>query len=225
MSAFALSWIQFRAIVAKDLRAELRARHIWLGMGFFALLVLVVFNFAFDLRLENTVAVAPGALWVAFVFASVIGLGRTLATELERGRMDRLLLCPVDRQVLFLAKLTGNLLFMGAVELVALPVFAVLYNAPVLTPGILPVALLGTLGVATVGTLLSAVAATTRAREILLPLLVFPLLVPVVIAVVKATQAVISPVANDAPWLGLLVAFDIIFLSVSALTFQYVVEE
>ncbi len=225
MTGIALSWMQVRAILAKDLRAELRARHIWLGMGFFALLTLVVFNFAFDLRVENTAAVAPGALWVAFVFASVIGLGRTLAAEMERGRMDRLLLCPVDRQALFLAKLAGNLIFMGAVELVALPVFAVLYNAPVLVPSILPVVLLGTLGVATVGTLLAAVAATTRAREILLPLLLFPLLTPVVIAVVKATQAVIAPVANDAPWLGLLAAFDIIFLSVSALTFPYVVED
>jgi len=225
MSTFSLSWMQLRAIIAKDLRSELRARHIWLGMGFFALLVLVVFNFAFDLRVENTIAVAPGALWVAFVFASVIGLGRTLAAELERGRMDRLLLCPVDRQVLFLAKLAGNLLFMGAVELVALPVFAVLYTVPVLAPGMLPVVLLGTLGIATVGTLLSAVAASTRAREILLPLLVFPLLVPVVIAVVKATQAVISPVAHDAPWLGLLAAFDLLFLSVSALTFRFVVED
>jgi heme exporter protein B len=225
VSDLALSWTQLRAILAKDLRSELRAQHVWLGMGFFALLALVVFNFAFDLRIENTVAVAPGALWVAFLFASVLGLGRTLAAELERGRMDRLLICPVDRQVLYLAKLAGNLLYIGAVELVAIPVFAVLYNVPVLVPGILPVVLLGTLGIATIGTLLSAVAASTRAREILLPLLVFPLLVPVVIAAVKATQGVISPVANDAPWLGLLAAFDVLFLSVSALTFQYVVED
>ncbi len=224
-SRLSVSWLQFRAIVAKDVRSELRARHIWLGMGFFALLVLVVFNFAFDLRVDNTLAVAPGALWVAFVFASVIGLGRTVAAEMERGRMDRLLLCPVDRQALFLAKLAGNLLFMGAVELVAIPVFAVLYNVPVLVAGIVPVVLLGTLGIATLGTLLAAVAATTRAREILLPLLAFPLLVPVVIAAVKATQALVSPVANDAPWLGLLVAFDVLMLSVAALTFQYVVED
>ena len=224
-SQIGASWLQFRAIVAKDLRSELRARHIWLGMGFFALLVLVVFNFAFDLRVGNTLAVAPGALWVAFVFASVIGLGRTVAAEMEQGRMDRLLLCPVDRQVLFLAKLAGNLLFMGAVELVAIPVFAVLYNVPVLVGGIVPVVLLGTLGIATLGTLLSAVAATTRAREILLPLLAFPLLVPVVIAAVKATQALVSPVAHDAPWLGLLAAFDVLFLSVAALTFQYAVED
>src|SRR5262249_1051520 len=109
--------------------------------------------------------------------------------------------------------------------LVALPVFAVLYNVPVLAPGMLPVILLGTLGIATVGTLLAAVAASTRGREILLPLLTFPLLVPVVIAVVKATQAVISPVAHDAPWLGLLAAFDVLFVSVSALTFRSVVED
>jgi heme exporter protein B len=132
----------------------------------------------------------------------------------------------VDRQVLFAAKLVGNLLFLGAVEVVAVPVFAVIYDLqPVLSWSMVPILLLGTLGIATIGTLLSAVAATTRAREVLLPLLAFPLLVPVVIAVVKATQAVISPVANDAPWLGLLAAFAIIFLSAASLTFQYVVED
>jgi heme exporter protein B len=224
--AAAAAWTQLWAIVGKDLRAELRARHIWLGMGFFALLALVVFNFAFDLRVENKAAVGPGALWVAFLFASTLGLGRTLAAEMERGAMERLLLCPVDRQVLFLAKLVGNVLFMGAVELVAIPVFAVIYDLrPVLSWGMLPIAALGTLGIATIGTLFGAAAASTRAREVLLPLMVFPLLVPVVIAVVKATQALIVPVANDTPWLGLLVAFDVLFLSVAALMFQYVVED
>jgi len=225
-ASWAASWGQVWAIVGKDLRAELRARHVWLGMGFFALLALVVFNFAFDLRIENKAAVGPGALWVAFIFASTLGLGRTLAAEMERGAMDRLLICPVDRRALFAAKLVGNLLFMGAVELVAVPVFAVIYDLPAaLSWGVVPILALGTVGIATIGTLFGAVAATTRAREILLPLLAFPLLLPVVIAVVRATQALLSPVANDAPWLGLLAAFDVIFLSVAALTFQYVVED
>lgn len=224
-SELRLFWDQTAAILWKDLRCELRSRQVWLGMGLFALLTLVVFNFAFDLRVDNQAAVAPGALWVAFVFASMLGLGRTLSSEQEKGSMDRLLLCPVDRKAVYLAKLLGNMVFIVAVEVVAVPVFAAIYNLPVLQPQIVPIILLGTLGIAAVGTLFSAVAANTHAREVLLPLLVFPLIVPIVIGAVKATQALVSPVSGDAPWLGLIIAFDVIFLSISAITFQYVVEE
>jgi heme exporter protein B len=216
---------QVTAILCKDIRYELRSRQMWMGMGLFALLVLVVFNFAFDLRVDNKVAVAPGALWVAFVFASMLGLGRTIAAEREKGSMDRLLLCPVDRKAIYLAKLLGNMLFIGVVEIVALPIYAVLFNVPLIFGPLLPIVLLGTLGIAAVGTLFSAMAAATRARELLLPILVFPLIVPVVIAAVRATGTLLAPVANDPPWLGLIVAFDVIFLSVSMLTFEYVVEE
>src|ERR1700676_4177588 len=139
------------AILWKDIRYELRSKQMWTGMGLFAILVLVIFNFAFDLRVDNKAAVAPGALWVAFVFASMLGLGRTIAAEREKGSMDRLLLCPVDRKAIYLAKLLGNLLFIGVVELVALPVFAALFNVP-LFAGSLPIVLLGTLGVAAIGT-------------------------------------------------------------------------
>lgn len=218
-------WSQVWAIIWKDLRCELRSRQVWIGMGLFALLVLVVFNFAFDLRVDNLVAVAPGALWIAFVFASMLGLGRTLSAEQDRGSMDRLLVCPVDRKAVYLAKLLGNIVFITAVEIVAVPVFAVIYNISIVTGMLVPVVLAGTLGIAAIGTLFSAVAANTRAREVLLPLLVFPLIVPIVIGAVKATQALVSPVSGDAPWLGLILAFDVIFLSLSALTFRFVVEE
>ncbi len=215
---------QVWAILWKDIRYELRSKQTWLGMGMFALLVLVIFNFTFDLRVDTVAAVAPGALWVAFIFASLLGLGRTIAAERERGSMDRLLLCPVDRRAIYLAKLLGNVLFIGVVEIVALPVFAALFNVPLF--GSMPlIVLLGTLGIASIGTLFSAMAAATEARELLLPIIVFPLIVPVVISVVRATQQLLAPVANQPPWLGLLVAFDIIFLSVSTLTFQYVIEE
>ena len=216
---------QVFAILWKDIRCELRSKQTWMGMGLFALLVLVIFNFAFDLRVDNKASVAPGALWVAFVFASLLGLGRTIAAEREKGSMDRLLLCPVDRKAIYLAKLLGNLLFIGVVELVALPVYAALFDVPLFASALIPIVLLGTLGVAVIGTLFSAMAAATRARELLLPILVFPLLVPVVIAAVRATATLLAPVANDPPWLGLIVAFDIIFLSISMLTFSYVIEE
>jgi heme exporter protein B len=193
-------------------------------MGLFALLVLVIFNFAFDLRVDNKAAIAPGVLWVAFVFASLLGLGRTIAAEREKGSLDRLLLCPVDRKAIYLAKLLGNMLFIGVVEIVALPVFAALFDVP-LFGALLPIVLLGTLGIAGIGTLFSAMAAATQARELLLPVLVFPLIVPVVIAAVRATGTLMVPVANEPPWLGLMAAFDIIFLTVSMLTFEYVIEE
>src|SRR5437588_4245488 len=212
------------AILWKDIRYELRSKQTWLGMGMFALLVLVVFNFTFDLRVDNVSAVAPGVLWIAFIFASLLGLGRTLAAEREQHSMDRLLLCPVDRKAIYLAKLLGNLLFIGVVEIVALPIYALLFNVP-LPATLLLVVLLGTLGIATIGTLFSVMAAATRARELLLPILVFPLIVPVVISVVRATQQLMVPTVNEPPWIGLLIAFDVIFLSISMLTFQYVIEE
>ncbi len=219
---------QVWAILWKDVRCELRSKQVWMGMGLFALLVLVIFNFAFDLRVENKAAVAPGALWVAFIFASLLGLGRTIAVEREKGSLDRLLLCPVDRKAIYLAKLLGNMLFIGAVELIALPVFAALFNVPFFTGPLLLIVLAGTLGIAAVGTLFSAMAAATSARDVLLPLLVFPLTVPVVIGAVRATGILMlpgGPSPNEPPWLGLMIAFDIIFLSVSMLTFEYVIEE
>ena len=188
---------QVIAILWKDIRYELRSKQMWAGMGLFALLVLVIFNFAFDLRVDNRAAVAPGALWVSFVFASMLGLGRTIAAEREKGSMDRLLLCPVDRKAIYLAKLLGNMLFIGVVEIVALPIFAALFNVPLLLGPLLPIVLLGTLGIAAVGTLFSAMAAATRARELLLPILVFPLIVPIVIAAVRATGTLMVPVSND----------------------------
>jgi heme exporter protein B len=196
---------QVWAILWKDIRCELRSKQTLMGMGLFALLVLVIFNFTFDLRANNTVAVAPGALWVAFIFASMLGLGRTMAAEREQGSLDRLLLSPV--------------------ELVALPVFAILFNLPLFGGALISIVLLGTLGIAAVGTLFSAMAAATRAHELLLPILVFPLIVPVVIAAIRLTQDIMTPTMNEPPWLSLIIVFDIIFLSISMLAFQYVIEE
>lgn len=216
---------QIWMILWKDIRCELRSKQMWMGMGLFALLVLVIFNFAFDLRVDNKAAVAPGALWVAFIFASFLGLGRTIAAEREKSPLDRLLLCPIDRKAIYLAKLLGNVLFIGVVEVVALPVFAILFNVPLAAGALLLIMLLGTVGIASVGTLFSAIAAATSARELLLPILVFPLIVPIVIAAVRATGALMVPTVNEPPWLGLIAAFDAIFLSLSTLLFEYVIEE
>ena len=217
--------LQVQAILWKDIRCELRSKQTWISMGLFALLVLVIFNFAFDLRVDNKAAIAPGALWVAFVFASLLGIGRTIASEQEKGSMDRLMLCPVDRKAIYLAKLLGNILFIAVVEVVALPIFAALFDVPLIAGELLPIVLLGTLGIATIGTLFSAIAAATQARELLLPILVFPLIVPIVISAVRATGALMVSSLHEPPWLGLMLAFDVIFLSVSMLMFEYVIEE
>jgi heme exporter protein B len=224
-----LFFSQLCAVLWKDIRYELRSKQTWIGMGMFALLVLVIFNFTFDLHASTVSSIAPGALWVAFIFASLLGLGRTVAAEREQGMLDRLLLTPVDRKAIYLAKLLGNLLFIGVVEIIALPVFAILFNLPIWQGttllALIPIVLLGALGIAAVGTLFSVMAATTQAKELLLPILVFPLVVPVVISAVRATTLLLVPSVNEPPWVGLLIAFDVIFLSVSTLLFQYIVEE
>jgi heme exporter protein B len=218
---------QVGALVWKDLLSEVRTRELFGGMAVFALLVLLVFNFAFDLRVDNVGAVAPGVLWVAFTFAGVLGLGRSFLQEKDRGALDGLLVAPVDRGAIYFAKFLGNLVFMTLVEAICLPVFIAFFNFGSITPEIILIALLGTIGFAAVGTLFAAMAANTRARDVMLPLLVFPISVPVVIAAVEATSLAFAggPIANRLNWLALLAAFDAIFGVLCFAVFEFVVEE
>jgi heme exporter protein B len=215
------------AIVWKDLVAELRTKEIFTSMFVFALLVVVIFNFAFELRRVELEAIGPGVLWVAFTFAGVLGLNRAFVLEKDRGCLEGLMLCPVDRSAIYVGKLVGILIFMTIMEAIALPIFAVLSNLPLFFPGLIPIIFLGTLGFATVGTLFSAMAVNTRTREVMLPVLLFPIVVPVIIAAVKATGQVLGgqPLSATADWLNLMVAFDVIFFIVAVLAFEYVVEE
>lgn len=213
------------AIVWKDVLTELRGRELFIGMFVFALLTIVTFNFAFDLTGADRAPSGAGSLWVAFSFAGMLGLGRAVALERDRGSFDGLLLCPVDPSVIFLGKFIGNLLFITVVEIVAVPVFGALFALPVIRAGLLLVLLLGTIGFAAVGTLLSVMAASTRAREVMLPVLLFPLVLPVVIATVRGTTIVLSGRGELTPWLNLLAAFDVLFTAIAFLVFGKVVEE
>ena len=215
------------AIVGKDVASELRTREVLSSMFVFALLVIVIFNFAFELKMDNREAVAPGVLWVAIVFAGMLGLNRSFITEKDRGCMEGLLLCPVDRSAIYVGKMLGNLLFMTTMEAIVLPIYAAFFNLPVFTPGLLLIVLLGTIGFAAVGTLFSAVAVHTRTREVMLPILLLPVAVPVLVAAVKATGDALAstPPPTPGPWLGVLVGFDVIFLTVAFLTFEYVFQE
>ena len=218
---------QVLAILRKDLLLELRRRELVVSMLVFAILILVVFNFAFDLRAESATAIGPGALWVAIFFAGVLNIGRTVLLEKERGGWEGLLLAPLEPGTLYLAKLLGNVLFMLLVELLLLPAFVALYDLPVLKARILWIVFLGSLGFAGVGTLFSALLANSRAREVLLPVLVFPILVPVIIATVGATAQELNPnpLLGDTPWASLLIAFDALFLTAGYVLFDHVLEE
>jgi heme exporter protein B len=220
---------QLRTLIWKDLLVEARGRETVLAGAVFALLVLVIFNFAFDLRVENVAAVAPGILWVTITFVGVLSLGRAFARERDRRTLDGLLLAPVDRSALYLAKVLTSIASMLVVEVVALPVFVGLFNLAVDLPLLVLALVLGTIGLAGVGTLFAAIAAHTRAREVLLPLLLFPIQVPVILATVKSTGAAIRVPGLEPPevgqWLGLLVAFDALFLGLSVLLFDYAIEE
>ncbi len=215
------------AIVAKDIAAELRTREVLTSTFVFALIVMVTFNFAFELRVENVEAVAPGVLWVAVAFSAMLGLNRAFISEKDRGCLEGLLLCPVDRSALFLGKLSINMLFMLAMEALILPLFGVFFNLPVLNPRLGLIVLLGTVGLAAVGTLFSAVAVQTRAREIMLPILLLPVSVPLLLAAVRATGDALAtaPPLVEGPWLATLLAFDAIFLAAALLTFEYVFQE
>jgi heme exporter protein B len=215
------------AIVHKDIIAELRTKEMFSSMFVFALLVIVIFNFAFELRVANVKQVAPGVLWVTFTFAGMLGLNRSFILEKDKGCLEGLLLAPVDRSAIYFGKMLGNLIFMSVVEAIVLPIFWVLFNPPLFRPALILVIVLGTVGFAGVGTLFSAIAVHTRAREVMLPVLLFPIVVPLMIAAVKITGGLLDgqPLSEMRNWLNLLVGFDIIFVTVSYMTFDYVVEE
>ncbi len=219
-----LAWRQVLAVVRKDLLVEARARDLLVVMLTFAVLSLIIFNLALDLRGPVVEQVGPGLLWLTITFAAMLGMGRTFVREYERGTLAGLLLAPIDRGTLFIGKLLANLIFLFIMEAVTLPMFALLFNLPVLQPSVIFITALGTLGFATLGTIFSAMAAHSRAREALLPLLLLPTTVPVLIGAVKATSDAISGAEGSPPWIGLLIAFNVIFLTLSYLLFEHAVE-
>jgi heme exporter protein B len=215
------------AVVWKDVAAELRSKEMISGMLVFSLLVVIIFNFALELDRQARVNVIAGVLWVTFVFAGTLGLNRSLSMEKDRGSLDGLLLAPVDRSALYFGKALGNLLFMLVVEIIILPILSILFNLPLLTPLVLLVVLLGSVGYAAVGTLLASMAVHTRARDVMLPILLFPVAVPVLIAAVKASEGSLAGAAwaDIAPYINLLLVYDVIFVAIAYMLFDYVVEE
>ena len=215
------------AIFWKDILTELRTKEVVTSVLVFALLVLVIFNFAFGTRTDTVELVAPGILWVALTFGGVLGFNRILTVEKENSCLEGLMLCPVDRAVIYWGKLVGSFTFTLAIAVVITPIFLVLFNLPLFVPGLALIIVLATLGFATVGTLFSAMAINTRARDIMLPILFLPVVIPVIVAAVKATAPVLAgqPWGDMLTWLQIIIAFDIIYLVVATLVFEFVVEE
>ncbi len=215
------------AIVWKDIRAELRTKDIFSSMFVFALLAVIIFNFAFELRVPNMKMVAPGIIWVAVTFAGTLGLNRAFVIEQDKGSLAGLLLAPIDRSAIYFGKMMSSLLFMLVVEAILLPLVMIFFNLPLLTWQHLAVLLLGTYGFAAVGTVFSGIAVNTRAREVLLPILLFPVVLPVLVAGSKMTGALLDgeAFASLGNWLRLIVVYDVAFTVVAYLTFGYVVEE
>jgi heme exporter protein B len=215
------------AVIWKDLAAEWRSRELLSAMLVFALLVILIFNFALELDALTRNNVTSGVLWVTFAFAGTLGLNRSMAVEKDRGCLDGLLLAPVDRSVIFFGKALANLVFMLAVAAIVLPMYSLLYNVNLFKPGLLLVIFLGSVGYVAVGTLLASMAVQARTRDILLPILLFPVVIPLLVAAVKASAGFLQalPLEDIRPWLNLLIVYDVIFIAAAFMVFDFVVEE
>jgi heme exporter protein B len=223
------TWRAARRIAAKDLRIELRTRDVLTAMGMFALLIVVVASFSFPTAGEQRETIAAGLLWMAWLFAILLGVGRSLAMEHEEDCLDALVTSPVPRESIYLGKLLSNLAFVGVTQLFLLPVAVVLLQLEPRTglPLLLLTVAVGTLALVAVTTLFATMAATTRTREAVLPVLVIPVAIPVLIAAVRATEIALSGGAPGAatPWLLLLTAAAALFLLLGLATFRHVLEE
>ena len=220
-------WRKAIAITWKDTLSEMRTKGIVFSVLVFTLLVIVIFNFAFGTNQEIISTVAPGILWVTFAFAGVLSLNRSFIMEKEEGCLEGLMVCPINREVIYVGKMLGSLLFMLVIEAIALPIFALLFNLPVFSLQLIAITVLTTIGFVAIGTLFSALAVNTKAREMVLPILFLPIVVPIIICAVKASELALSGKSwsNLSSWLQIIGAFDVIFIVVSFLIFSFVIEE
>lgn len=218
--AFAIAW--------KDATAERRTKANFNAVVFLAALILLLFGFALGPEREALQQAAGGVIWLTVLFAGVLSFNRSYEQELENGALDMLLLYPGDRRAIYVGKLLANLGFVLLVEAILLPTAAFLYDLPIAST-ILPlgaVIALGTTGFVTLGTFYAAMASRLRAREVLLPLLLFPMLIPLLVAAVEATSAVLSgdAMGDAGAWMRLLIVFDVVFFVAAFFAFEYVIE-
>ena len=215
------------AIFAKDMRAEVRGREVFSTMTSFSVLAVLIFGLAFDLRVPRSEMIAPGVLWVVVLFAGVLGLNRSFGAEVDRGTLSALLLAPVDRSAIYFGKVLANLFFTLATTLVILAVMFFIFDVNLFHPYNLLAVLLGGIGYVGVGTLFAALTANNRARESMLPILLLPVMVPVFVAGVGLTAAIVDGknFAELSQWFNLFAVFDAIFVVVAFLLFDLIWED
>ena len=214
------------ASLAKDIRLEWRSKDAINSMLFFALLVVVVFSFSFDPTAEESRVIAGGLVWVAFLFAAVVALNQTWARELRNQVLDAYRVSPAPANSLFIAKALGNFIFVMVLEALMTPLFIAFYKLRALGPAwqLIPVTLLGTWALVVNGTLFAAISIRTRAREIMLPLLLFPISIPALLGMVQATTAILTAEDSAKVWIVLLVAYDVVFTTACLLLFETVLQ-
>jgi heme exporter protein B len=222
---------QFWAILQKDLLLEVRSKDVFTSTFLFSIMALVIFHFAFSPNLKDLTPVAAGMLWVVMLFTSLLGLNRSFVHEKDEECLDGLLLTPVDRPVIFAAKLVGNLIYLIVLQIIVVPVFALFFLGGLTGAAALKlvlVLLLGDLGICGVGTLLATISANTRARDLLLPILYLPVMTPFMMQVVSYTNAVFvggTAAVDMNSWLYLIIAFDIMFLLAGYALYDFVIGE
>ena len=213
------------AVTAKDLRSEWRSRELVWSLGQFVLLALVIANFGFDVDSRAASAIAPGVLWLALVFAGLVAFGRAFAAEREQASLEAMLLTPASPAAILAGKAAAAALLLVACETVLLPGLALFFGAPVLSPALLATVLLATVGMASLGCLLAALAAQTRARDLLLPVLALPLWIPLVVVGGEAVRSALGGGEPNFQGLGLLLDFDILFVVIASLAARYVLDD
>jgi heme exporter protein B len=228
-TGFAREVRRARAVFWKDLLTERRTKANFNAVVFFAGLTLLLFGFALGPDAEALRKAASGVIWLTVLFSGVLAFNRSYQTELEGGALESLLLYPGGRRAIFIGKTAANLAFVVLVECLVVPMASVLYDVPILhvLPKLVGIILLGTTGFVTLGTFYAAMASRVRAREVLLPLLLFPMLVPLLLAAVECTHALLegSLMTDTGAWVRMLVAFDVIFLAAALVAFEYVIED
>ena len=218
-----------RWIVWKDLISEIRSRENISSMFFFALIIILIFSLSLSMDQEMVKEMIPGILWIAFSFTGIIGLGKSFLVETQNDCMENLLMAPIPKGAVYLGKLLGNFLFMLVVEIIILPLFVIFFNLDIFgqIPMIMLICFLGTLGLSAMGTLLSAMTVQIKAREVMFPLMLLPLVVPVIIGAVEATKGALNgdPLQLYQQWIQLLAVFDLVFLIVSYWLFEFILED
>jgi len=214
-------------ILWKDLKIELRTKEAVSAAFVFCVLTLVIFNFALDMNSDEARRLGAGFFWVAFAFGGILALNRSFAIEKETGCSRALMLAPVDRSAIFLGKFIANIIFMFLIELLVLPLFTIFFDVPTgrAIGTLLTIFILGAVGFSAVGTLFSAVAANTRMRELLLPILLLPVTIPALIAAVETTSWALGTEMSVSFWFKLLIVYDAVFATACFLVFEYVLEE